>query len=174
MKVIGVVGMPGSGKGVVTKVAEDMDIAIIRMGDVVREEAKKRKKDVGKVAIMLRREYGDSFIAKTCVDRIKKLNINKIMIEGIRSLDEVETFKNNFEDFKVIAIHSSPKTRFRRLKRRNRVDDPKNILEFKERDERELGFGIGDAIATSDYMIVNEGPLEKFKRDIRGILDNEN
>ena len=44
MKIIGLAGMPGSGKGVVSSIAEEMGCHIIRMGDIIREEAKKRVK----------------------------------------------------------------------------------------------------------------------------------
>ena len=83
------------------------------------------------------------------------------MIEGIRSQYEVDIFKKNFKDFKIIAVHSTPKTRFKRLKRRMRPDDSKEESEFLLRDKRELNFGIGNVIATADYMVVNEGPLKE-------------
>ena len=95
------------------------------------------------------------------------------MIEGIRSQYEVEIFKKSFTDFKVIAIHSTPKTRFKRLKRRMRPDDSREESDFLIRDQRELNFGIGNVIATADYMVVNEGPLKKIKNIIRSILENE-
>jgi dephospho-CoA kinase len=95
------------------------------------------------------------------------------MIEGIRSPYEVEIFKKNFTEFKVIAIHSTPNTRFKRLKRRMRPDDSHEESDFQMRDQRELNFGIGNVIATADYMVVNEGPLKKIKNIIRSILENE-
>jgi dephospho-CoA kinase len=95
------------------------------------------------------------------------------MIEGIRSPYEVEIFRKNFKDFKVIAVHSTPKTRFKRLKKRMRDDDSVELSQFKKRDERELKFGIGNVIATADYMIVNEGPVKKLKNVVRGVLKNE-
>jgi dephospho-CoA kinase len=49
--------------------------------------------------------------------------------------------------------------------------DKKNVL--KKRDKRELKFGIGDVISTSDYMVVNEGSVKKFKSLLRSILKNE-
>ena len=65
------------------------------------------------------------------------------MIEGIRSEYEVEIFKNNFNNFKIIAVHSTPKTRFKRLKKRMRPDDSlKNhnlSLEIRENLISELG-----------------------------------
>ncbi|MCC7558595.1 MAG: AAA family ATPase [Methanobacteriaceae archaeon] len=180
MKVIGVAGMPGSGKSVVSRTAAKMGYKTIRMGDVIRDEAQKQGKDVGEVAVNLRVEYGENIVAERCVEKIKKIskevppkssNANdKFIIEGIRSPFEVEVFKNNFKGFKVVAIYSTPKTRFKRLKRRKRSDDSINHEDFIKRDKRELGFGIGDVIATSDYMIVNEGPLWKYKKALNNVF----
>jgi dephospho-CoA kinase len=95
------------------------------------------------------------------------------MIEGIRSPFEVEIFKENFPNFKVITVHSTPNTRFNRLKKRMRLDDSTEKSEFLKRDKRELNFGIGNVIATSDYIVVNEGAIKKFKNIVRSILQNE-
>lgn len=181
MHVIGVTGLPGSGKSVVARVANNLGINIIRMGDVIRDEALKRNADIGETAIKLRKEYGKYVVAEKCVEIIKETPHNsskdkndvKYIIEGIRSPAEVEIFKKDFGQFKVISVHSSPKTRFMRLKRRKRSDDSTSVSDFINRDERELNFGIGNVIATSDYMIVNEGPIWKFKNSIRSILKKE-
>lgn len=185
MKVIGVTGLPGSGKSVVSRVAKSLKIPIVRMGDVIRDEAEKRGSTPGEVAVKLREEHGEFVVAERCVESIKNLynqdlkekssgNVaNVYMIEGIRSPYEVEIFKKNFKDFKVIAVHSTPKTRFKRLKKRMRDDDSVELSQFKKRDERELNFGIGNVIATADYMIVNEGLVKKLKNVVRGVLKNE-
>ena len=181
MQVIGVTGLPGSGKSIVARVAKTMGINVIRMGDVIRDEAIKRDAEIGETAVKLREEYGEYVVAERCVELIKdRLNDEtkkdkklKFIIEGIRSPHEVKIFEKNFKTFKVIAIHSSPKTRFMRLKKRKRSDDSSSVLEFKKRDDRELKFGIGNVIAKSDYMIINEGPIWKFKNAIRSILKNE-
>lgn len=187
MKVIGVTGMPGSGKGVVAGVARSLGFQVVRMGDVIREEAQRRNADVGKTAIKLRKEYGEFVVAEKSVEKIKQMKLSKkssysensinnsglYMIEGIRSPYEVEIFRKNFKDFKVIAVHSTPQTRFKRLKKRMRFDDSVLESDFGKRDKRELKFGIGDVIATSNYMVVNEGPIGKLKGIIRSILQNE-
>jgi dephospho-CoA kinase len=188
MKVIGVTGLPGSGKSVVSRVAKKLDIPLVRMGDVIREEAKKRNQTTGEIAVELRKEYGDFIVAERCVETVNnyfkqandstkfkspKYKCKIFMIEGIRSQYEVEIFKKHFKNFKIIAVHSTPKTRFKRLKRRMRPDDSKEESDFLLRDKRELNFGIGNVIATADYMIVNEGPLKKIKGIIRSILENE-
>lgn len=194
MKVIGVTGMPGSGKSVVSRVAENLGMKVVRMGDVIRDEAHKRNESPGKVAVDLRKEFGKFVIAERCVTYIKnlstpeeKLNSKKppsspksaasnpsmVLIEGIRSPWEVEIFKNNFPDFKVIAIHSAPETRYLRLRKRMRSDDSAETREALKRDQRELKFGIGEVIASADFMVVNEGAKGKLKNTVRSILKNE-
>ncbi len=175
MKVIGVTGMPGSGKGVASGVARSLGFKLIRMGDVIREEAEIRNADIGDTAVKLRQEYGEFVVAERCVDKIKnsRNNSDLYMIEGIRSPYEVEIFRENFPNFKVITVHSTPHTRFNRLRKRMRLDDSAEKSEFLKRDKRELNFGIGDVIATSDYIIVNEGAIKKFKSIVRSILQNE-
>ncbi|AUB56513.1 MULTISPECIES: AAA family ATPase [Methanobacterium] len=185
MKVIGVTGMPGSGKSVVSRVADSLGMKVVRMGDVIRNEAQKRNEAPGKVAVELRQEYGKFVIADRCVETIKNSSTPKsshksadqksqlFLIEGIRSPWEVQIFKRNFPNFKIIAIHSSPKTRYIRLKKRMRSDDSAEIKEAKKRDQRELKFGIGEVIASADYMVVNEGAKGKLKNTVRGILKNE-
>ncbi len=170
MKAIGVCGMPGSGKGVITKIAEEMGYEIINMGDVIREEAEKRGEDPGKTAIALRREQGKYVVAEKCVKKIMNSGKDKFLIEGIRSPYEVKIFKGYFNKFKVISVFSTRKTRFKRLKKRGSKDDPTKYQKFVERDQRELGFGIGDVIATSDYLIINEGSLWKFKNNVENLL----
>ncbi|MDO9046018.1 MAG: AAA family ATPase [Methanobacteriaceae archaeon] len=179
MKVFGVSGMPGSGKGVVSRTAQKMGVKIIRMGDVVRDEAEIRGQEIGETAVSLRKEHGDYVVAEKCVEKIKKnyaeSATDKItfMIEGIRSPYEIEIFQNNFSNFTVVSVFSSPKTRFRRLKRRKRSDDSEEYLEFQRRDKRELGFGIGEVISMSDYLIVNEGPLWRFKNQSKRIVKQQ-
>ncbi|MDI6701601.1 AAA family ATPase [Methanothermobacter wolfeii] len=170
MMVIGVSGMPGAGKGVVSRIAESMGFVVIRMGDVIRDEARRRGEDPGVTAVRLRKEHGKYVVAEKCVEIIKNSDADMFLIEGIRSPYEVEIFKRNFPGFRVISIFSSRKTRFRRLKRRRREDDSSEYTKFVERDERELGFGIGDVIASSDYMIVNEGPIWKIKKQAESII----
>jgi len=182
MKVIGVTGMPGSGKSVVSQVGKNLGMKVVRMGDVIREEALQRNQDPGKVALDLRKECGDYVVAERCLNLIKisenqdknvKNTVNFYLIEGIRSPYEVERFKQEFTDFKVITVHSKPGTRYKRLKRRKRFDDSPLISNFQTRDQRELKFGIGKVIANSDYMVVNEGSLKKLKDKVWSILKNE-
>jgi len=74
MKVIGVTGMPGSGKGIVAGVAKNLGYEIIRMGDVIREEARKRNAKIGEIAVQLRKDYGEFVVAERCIQKIKDIS----------------------------------------------------------------------------------------------------
>jgi len=91
-------------------------------------------------------------------------------VDGIRSPSEVEEFKKHFSKFSLIAIQSSPETRFKRLYHRQRSDDPENWEIFHERDKRELSVGLDNAIAMAEYLIVNEEEREVVKEKIRKVL----
>ncbi|MGQ9719853.1 MAG: AAA family ATPase [Candidatus Jordarchaeum sp.] len=175
-KVIGLVGMPGSGKTLAVNIAKKMGIPVVAMGDVVRDEVKMRGLEetpysVGKVSMGLRKEEGEQAVAIRTLNKIEREKTPVILVEGIRSLEEIELFKKHYPDFTLIAIHSSPKTRFKRLYERQRLDDTKDLKTFQERDARELNYGIGSAIAQADYLIVNEGSEKKLIKNMEKILE---
>ena len=118
--IIGVAGMPGAGKTTVAEVAKRMHYDVVVMGDEVREETKKRKMEptpdnVGAVMLELRQEEGPAVVAHRCIPKIEATRKRGVVIDGIRSPYETEAFKQHFPAFIVLALHSSPETRFKRL-----------------------------------------------------------
>ena len=172
--VLGVAGMPGAGKATVREIVQKMGYPAVVMGDEIREEAKRRNlkptpENLGMIMLKLREEEGPAAVAKRCIPKMEKAK-EKVVVEGIRSLHEVDEFKKHFPNFTLIAIHASPETRFRRLFQRKRSDDPTRWETFRQRDLRELSVGIGAAIATADQIIVNEGSKAQLKRRTREVL----
>jgi dephospho-CoA kinase len=173
MKVIGFVGLPGSGKTDASHVAAELGIPVLTMGDIVREEVGARAlpgKKTTDVADDLRRREGMDAIAKRSIARIeemKKLE-KKLIIDGIRGIAEVNSFKRAFgENFMLIGIESSKKNRYERMMMRGRADDE----EFKKRDRVELSWGLIEAMENADMIVTNDGSLGEFKEKIRAILD---
>ena len=127
MRVMGISGMPGSGKSLVSDIAIEKGAKIVSMGDIIREEARKINESTKVTARKLREEQGDYIVAELTIAKVKKLLQNNdcplIIIEGIRSLYEVNLFKDNFEDFFILSIFANPTLRFDRLKQRKRSDD---------------------------------------------------
>jgi dephospho-CoA kinase len=110
-------------------------------------------------------------VSKKCVPKIAGADADAVLVDGIRSLNEVDEFKKSFPQLSIVAVHSSPEIRFGRLFRRKRSDDPSGWEVFLQRDSRELSVGQGNVIATADYMIVNEGTLEEYKTRINQVLE---
>jgi len=174
--VVGVTGMPGAGKSLVTEVAQELGYFIVAMGDVVREETCRRKleltpENVGKVMLDLRRRKGKSAIAKRTILRIIETQENKVLVDGVRSLSEVEEFKKHFRKFSLIAMHASPETRFKRLHNRGRSDDSSSWKVFNQRDKRELSVGLGEVIAMAEDILINEEKKEIVKKNIKRTLE---
>lgn len=172
---MGISGLPGSGKSLVSEIAIEKGTIIVSMGDIIREEAKKRGESTKDTAQNLRKEFGQFIVAELTIKKIKKLLDdgidNSIIVEGIRSPHEVDMFKDNFKDFIVLSIFANPTLRFERLQQRNREDDSKDYEGFKARDQMELDFGIGDVISLSDKIIINESDFESYSQEINQFLE---
>jgi len=173
--VVGLVGMPGSGKSLVVEAAQRRGYSVVVMGDVVREETRKRglepnPKNIGTVMLELRKTGGEGVVAEKCIPKIEQQENSKVVVDGLRSLHEAEVFKKHFRKFSLVAVHASPETRFKRLSRRRRSDDPEGWEVFRERDLRELTVGLGNAIAMAEYLIVNENNQEEIKAKVLDVL----
>lgn len=173
--VIGLAGMPGSGKSLVVETARELGYDVVVMGDVIRQETLKRgleltPQNVGKVMLELRQEGGNYVIAQKCVPRIEEQASNKVFVDGLRSLYEADIFKEHFAKFTLVAVHAPPEVRFNRLSIRGRSDDPPNWEVFHERDMRELGVGLGNVIAMAEKILVNDNSMEQFKAQVKDNL----
>jgi len=178
MRVMGISGLPGSGKSLVSEIATKKGAIIVSMGDIIRHEAEKRGESTKETAQNLRKEYGQYIVAELTVKKIKKLLDDgcesSIIVEGIRSPFEVDLFKENFDNFIILSIFANPDLRFARIQSRKREDDTSDYLEFKNRDQRELNFGIGDVISLSNKIIINEKDLDSYKKKINEFLEEYN
>jgi len=173
-KVIAIVGMPGAGKGIISGTASSHGYPVLICGDVVREETLKRglapnPENTGKVMLAIRQEEGPSVVAERLVPKIRSSAAPLVVVEGVRSMDEVNVLSRN-HDLVVLAVHASPKTRCERLIARGRSDDPKSWDEFAERDSRELGVGIGNVIALAQEMLINETSIEDLSAAAEVVL----
>ena len=174
MRILVTTGMPGSGKEELLNRCLARGAKIIRMGDMVRDKAKEFGLDlsdssVGSLADDERKRYGMDIWAKRTIPFVGG---DLVAIDGTRGPDEIKAFKKAFGDaLVVVAVHAAPKTRFERLRARGRPDSPSNLSDFELRDKRELDWGLGDAIALADHMIINEGTLEELTSEVDALLD---
>jgi len=166
-KVIAMSGMPGAGKGVASNAGRQLGLEVFVLGDVIREETERRglspnPKNVGEVMLDIRAKEGPSVVAKRLLPKIEQSKSAVVIVEGVRSLHELNELRGRFEVISL-AIHASPKSRFQRLLSRNRSDDPKTWDIFQERDFRELDVGLGHVLATADIVLTNEGSIAQLQ-----------
>jgi len=171
MKVVSIVGMAGAGKSEVARVFQDKGFTRIRFGDVTDEEIKKRgleltEKNERYIRELLRQEYGMAAYAKLNQPRIDAaLKRGDVVIDGLYSWEEYTFLKDYYrDDFCVVAVWASPRTRYNRLTRRaQRHLTPE---EAANRDKAELeNINKGGPIAMADFTIINEVPLPELQRE---------
>jgi dephospho-CoA kinase len=175
MKLIGVVGMPGSGKGEFSRVAHSEGIPVVVMGDVIREEVVKSglpatDRNLGETASRLRKERGMAAVAELTLPAIEREDAPVVLVDGIRGDAEVDLFRSRFSEFYLIGVEAPFATRLLRLSSRGREDDGMTRDELIRRDRREVSWGIGRALAGADYLICNDGTIETFEEKVRSLL----
>lgn len=176
MKVVSIVGMPGSGKSEVSRVFEENGFVRIRFGDVTDKEIEKRGLELNEeneryIRELLRKEHGMTAYARLNLPRIDSaLKHSDVVIDGLYSWEEYIFLKPYYgKDFYVIAIWSSPETRYARLAARaNRRLTPE---EAAARDKGEIeNLNKGGPIALADFTITNESSLADLQQAVERIL----
>lgn len=175
-KLILVAGMPGSGKSVVREIAEELGIPVLAMGDIIREEVKRRslKEEAESYNLVMkdiRAKLGVQIVAERIAKKLNEIEADIALIDGVRSLEEVEYFGKIAEDVCILALLCPSQIRLKRLSSRARLGDPKIEKELEERDNAELKLGLGDVIAKADFYLLNyDRSKDFFKEDAKKTL----
>lgn len=182
MRVVGTVGLPGSGKGEIAAVAAEHDIPVITMGDVIRQTCRDRGLDPaehhGEMAKTLREENGPAAVAERSLpmieDAIADHDAETVLVDGLRSLVEVETFEAAFgEAFTLVSVEAPFDLRAERLAERGRDTSDRDLESLRARDARELDLGVGEVMDRADVTIKNTDTLEAFHDRAKAVLLGE-
>ena len=172
--IYGVTGMPLAGKTTVADLLEEKGFEVVDMGDVVREEMEKKDIPVGKTGKWVnkqRKKKGMDAIAQFTAPYIEEKESDKIVIPGMRGLNEKRRFEDELDqELEMIAVWASPETRRKRREERMREEDREGD-EFEQRDQRDLENGVGRLMALSQYMIINEGlSIEELEKEVNQVV----
>ena len=176
MKVVSIVGMAGSGKSEVARAFEKKGFIRIRFGDVTDEAIKKRDLELNEkneryIRELLRQKHGMSAYAQLNLPRIDSaLKHSDVVIDGLYSWEEYTFLKTYYgENFCVVAVWSSPKTRYARLTGRSTRQLTQE--EAASRDWAEIeNTNKGGPIAIADFTITNESSLQNLRKAVRSII----
>ena len=165
----------------------DDGFAVVELGDLVRERMKtdpaalKFAGDIRGFSGMIREVYGRDVVAAWAVDKIKRLAAEKIVVTGLRTVEELARIKAAFPNALLISVNAPERIRFQRMLSRGRSGDPRSYEDFLKRDEKEReGLlaageeteGLDAMISKADYHIENTGTIPDLKKAAYKILES--
>jgi len=177
LKIIAVLGMPGSGKSeAIEYLQRKYEWPKVYFGDVTFNEIEKRGLERTQANERLVREdlrnlHGEDHYAKEVVKMIDALGeVPIVLVESFYSAAEYRVFKERFGDaFVTVTIHARPSVRYSRLA--TRPDRPLSLQEAEERDWAQLTrLTQGTPIALADYIIVNQGTKEELQQELDQVV----
>jgi dephospho-CoA kinase len=176
MKVVAVVGMPGSGKSEVARFFSAGGFKIVRFGDITDEAVKQRglpltEENERPAREDIRKKHGMAAYAKLSVPRIDEaLKASNVVVDGLYSWEEYLYLKEYYGDrFLVVTVWSSPEDRYRRLT--SRQVRPLTLEEAVGRDRAEIeNINKGGPIAMADFTILNNSSMGELKKQVERIV----
>lgn len=163
VRVIGLCGCIGAGKGTVSKILQKkLGYSPITIGDVVREHVinlglQPNRETTDYESKKMLEENGKFYWMNQVVKNIKEGTETKYLVDGVRLPSDDEILRNSFKNYSLILVQASERTRFNRLKNRKRLGDPDTIQEFREQEERQiLNYQVDETFSKADYVINNE------------------
>ena len=178
MQIFILVGLQLSGKSSHGhRLREEENVPMVETGHAVYHELKRQNLEVNHkntthVILSLLSKDPTAF-AQTILDyeKDKYEDSHILILNGVKSPAEVRYTQKRFgkENVSVLGFHASQKTRFNRVTNPDRFTVSGNFLEktqedqdlakwenFLSRDIREIGLGIGNALATANEVIITE------------------
>jgi dephospho-CoA kinase len=164
-----IAGLPGAGKTTVAKILAEKGLPVLSMGDVIREEARRRGKpdDIDSMRgfmAQLRKERGEAIVAELIIRKLRGISGPLVVIDGLRSEEELDAFRRVASRVLLILVASDLQRRFQRLSKRARPDDPKKVEDLRRRDNTELTVGLEKLMSREGVKITNDGDIESLKR----------
>ncbi len=175
--VLAVVGLPGTGKTeAVNYIMKQTNWPKVYLGDVTFNILKERGLEFTQanerpVREEIRAKHGIAAYAKLSLPKIKDLyQKSNVIIESMYSWEEYLLLREEFgENFKVLAIYTSPTTRINRLA--NRPERPLTRQELIERDFAQIEkLHQAGPIARADFTIINESDQKSLEQELDKII----
>jgi len=170
-----ITGLPGSGKSTVAALLARRSLPVVVMGDEVREEARRRGipldgPSLRRFMVEIRGEGGPGVVAELCMRRIDTLVPGPVVVDGLRSVEELEAFRRRYGRTVLLEVRAPAELRLERMRGRAREDTPRSLDSFLERDRAELAVGLGELLGRVDYVVVNDGTRDELGTRVEALL----
>ncbi len=167
--IIGLMGRIGSGKGTVSEILKEKGYKIITIGDLAREETRKKgleptRENTTLVSKELLRKDPAYFIKKA-ISKVKEGG--NWVIDGIRRPLDVKLLKKELPEIKLVEVRVNPEKRFERLVKRGREGYPRTYDEFLKHEElEEKEFHISETLSHANIIIDNNGSYDQLREQV--------
>ncbi|MCF8308452.1 MAG: AAA family ATPase [Bacteroidales bacterium] len=180
MKVIGITGTLGAGKGtIVEHLTRNKGFLHYSVRGFLTEELKRRDLPVNRdsmteLANELRARYGPAYIADKLHEKASLNNQNAI-IESIRTPGEVELLREK-GNFILFAVDADSEIRYRRVQARKSETDNISWEVFRENEKREMNSAdpnkqnIRKCIEMADHIFYNNGSIRELQKKVDNVL----
>ena len=180
MKIIGITGTLGAGKGTIVDYLQDKHgFKHFSVRAFLTEIINQRKLPLNRdtmveVANELRAKQAPSYIVEQLYEKAKESNTDSI-IESIRTMGEIHALRK-LKGFRLLAVDANPELRYERIVGRNSETDRISFDTFKENEAREMNSidmnkqNLGACIAQADFKLMNDGSFESLYVQIETAL----
>ena len=176
--IIGVTGMYCSGKDTVAEFLEKKGFKHFSLSDLIREELERRgmaitRDNLIRVGNELRDNFGHGILGERALIKMKGEK-GDFVITSIRHPAEAKELMKAGKFF-LVEAKAPLKTRFRRIKLRNRENDPKTIEDLKEKEKQECqtegpGQQLSNVIKMAQVVIMNDSTEKKLNAKLAKVL----
>lgn len=183
MKIIGITGTLGAGKGtIVAYLAGHYGFCHYSVRGFLAEEAARRGLPVNRdtfvaVANDLRARHSPSYITDELYVRAVR-NGRDAVIESVRTPGEVLSLRRN-DGFMLLAVDADPEVRYRRIVDRNSETDHVDFDTFLMNERREMSSddpnrqNVGRCMEMADHILLNNADREALYRQIDKIMSRQ-
>ncbi|PID83171.1 hypothetical protein CSB11_02395 [Candidatus Campbellbacteria bacterium] len=181
MKIIGITGTIGAGKGtVVDYLVDQKNFVHLSVRSYLTEILENQNKELSRenmfnLANKLREENGSDFIIQELYKKATETNKN-VIIESVRTVGEVKALQNK-QNFYLISVDADIQKRYNRILERKSSTDNISFEQFQTEEEKEMisedetKQNLKKCIEMSDFQIQNNGDFESLYKQVDQILE---
>lgn len=180
VKIVGFVGLPGSGKSSAGDYLSAKGYPKVYLGGIIYQAMREAGieptwENQQEFRENIRRQEGNDFVAKRAIEQVRNLidaGQRRIVVDGIYTWTEYKLFKSAFPgELEIIAIVTPKPLRKRRLAQR--PERPLTAAEVDKRDWAEIeNLEKGGPIAIADYFVNNDRDYDHFHKQIDALLED--
>lgn len=165
---IGVCGYSGAGKTTFCQaMSKRFPLPVLSTGEFVRRRVAERgyaltPENITRVSDEIRRETGQFFLRILAPDLKSFVSSPAVLIDCLREDNDLLTLRELSDRATLVAVTATEEVRASRLLGRVRPGDPTDRDGLRDLDETERRLGADRLIAAADYVLGNDGDLDRF------------